>query len=74
MFLQNIRDLCVLYVPFFKVRTSKVISNRQIDKRYSPIFDPVSRMKRAPSRLYRASVSGSIPSLKEGVFLSSFLS
>lgn len=41
---------------------------------YSPRRVPTSNMKRAPSRLYRASVAGSRPSDWDGVWARSFLS
>ena len=41
---------------------------------YNPIFVPVSMMKRAPSRRYRASVSSSTPSLRDTVLCKSFFS
>lgn len=58
----------------FKLYFMVILNNCWYGCTYNPICIPHSIRNRAPSRLYRASVSGSMPSLNEGVFFSSLFS
>lgn len=50
------------------------LANKFPTKGYNPSRVPTSKMNRAPSRRYRASVAGSSPSDWDGVWAKSFLS